>query len=161
MTWKSMPPAELCDIMDFWIAAPWPMSKDEAQQRAVERFGWTIEVENDTPYLMNTVSNFTTADVMTIDYKNVMMDLSLDTSDTIREVTPESTAFLGDAHTLMVREGEARWGKPKLEHFEETTTALWNVDGGAIVSFSFLPRGLSAEYETPQGAELERKSGDR
>ena len=146
MTWKSMPPAELCDIIDFWITAPWPMSQDEAQKRAVDRFGWTIEVENDTHYLMNTVSNFTTADVMTIDYKNVMMDLSFDTSDTIRDVTPESTDFLSDVHTLMVREGVA------------TTTAQWNVEDGARVSFSFLPRGLTARYETPQGVELDRRA---
>ncbi|WP_416416479.1 DUF6301 family protein [Paenarthrobacter aromaticivorans] len=153
-----MPPAELCDIIDFWITAPWPMSQDEAQKRAVDRFGWTIEVENDTPYLMNTVSNFTTADVMTIDYKNVMMDLSFDTSDTIRDVTPESTDFLSDVHTLMVREGVARWGEPKLAYFKDTTTAQWNVEDGARVSFSFLPRGLTARYETPQGVELDRRA---
>ncbi|MFJ6537876.1 DUF6301 family protein [Paenarthrobacter sp. NPDC091711] len=160
MTWKSMPPAEVCDIMDFWIAAPWPMPEAEAQQRAVERFGWTIEVDNDTPYLMNTVSNFTTADVMTVDVKNVMRELSLDTSDTIRDVTPESTAFLSDSFTLMVREGEAKWGKPALRDFEKAKTARWNVDGGARVTFNFSPRGLSARFETPQGAEVERKLGD-
>lgn len=161
MTWKSMPPAEVCDIMDFWIAAPWPLSEDEAQQRAVERFGWTIDVEDGTPYLMNTVSNFNTPDVMTIAHKDVMMDLTLDASDAIREVTPESTAFLGDAFTLMVREGEARWGKPKLEYFEEIAAARWNADSGAIVTFRFLPKGVTARFDTPEGAELERRAGGR
>ncbi|WP_024818120.1 DUF6301 family protein [Arthrobacter sp. 31Y] len=160
MTWKSMPPAEVCDIMDFWIAAPWPLTEAEAQRRAVERFGWTIDDENGSSYLMNTVSNFTTADVMTIAYKNVMRELSFDTSDTIRDITPESTDFLNDAFTLMVREGEAKWGKPALRDSEKAKTARWNVHGGARVTFGFLPRGLSARFETPHGAEVERKLGD-
>lgn len=160
MTWKSMPPAEVCDTMDFWITSPWPLSEDEVQQRAVEHFGWTIEVENDTPYLMNTVSNFTLPDVMTVHSKGVMMQIELDTTDNIREVTPESTAFLNDAFTLMVREGQARWGKPTVKRRGVGTAARWDVDGGARVSFHFLPRGVSAKYETPQGAELDRKTAN-
>ena len=161
MTWKSMPAAEVCDVMDFWIAAPWPLSEAETQQRAVERFGWTTEVENGRSYLMNTVSNFTFPDVMTIEVKNVMRAMSLDTSDSIRDITPESTDFLNDAFTLMVREGQARWGKPTLQNFKDTPSARWNVDGGARVTFRFNPKGLSATFETPQGAEIERKLGDR
>ncbi|MGO4434464.1 DUF6301 family protein [Paenarthrobacter sp. RAF9] len=156
-----MEPAELCDIMDFWIAAPWPLTEDETHQRAVERFGWTIEVENGRQYLMNTASNFTIPDVMTVPIKDRMMELSLQTSDTTREITPQRTELLSDAFTLMVREGEARWGKPTLRDYENGPRARWNVNGGARVSFHFFPRGLLARFETPQGAEVERKLGDR
>lgn len=158
---KIMDPAELCDIMDFWIAAPWPLTEDETQQRAVERFGWTIEVDGGTPYLMDTVSNFTIPDVRTVPYKDRMMELSLQASDTTREITSPLTELLGDAFTLMVREGEGRWGKPTLLDSKSGPTARWNVDGGARVSFIFLSRGLLAMFETPQGAEVERKLGDR
>ncbi|SEC22194.1 DUF6301 family protein [Microbacterium hydrocarbonoxydans] len=161
MSWKVMTPAEVCDLMDFWIAAPWPLTQEETQKLAVERFGWTIEVENGTPYLMNTVSNFTFTDVMTTDSRGRMMHLTLDISDTIREVTEESTAFLGDAFTLMVREGSSRWGDPKNLKVKDTVSARWDVEGGARVTFNFAPKGLSARFETPQGAEVERKLGDR
>lgn len=159
--WKAMNAAELCDTMEFWASASWPLTRDEAQKLAIDRFGWTIEVENGTSYLMNTVSGFTITDVTMIDLKDVMMDLSLDVSDTIRDVTPESTAFLGDAFALMVREGESRWGTPTMTEFEDTVAAHWDVAGGARIEFTFLPKGLTAMYETPQGAELSRESGNR
>lgn len=59
------------------------------------------------------------------------MYLSFHTSDTIREVPRESTAFLGDAYTLAVREGESRWGAPRML---DATSASWEVDGGARVT---------------------------
>ncbi|USX53660.1 DUF6301 family protein [Lentzea sp. HUAS12] len=66
MEWRAMAPAEACDLMDFWEAASWPLTRDEVQQQAVEWFGWTVEVQNGTPYLMNRDSGFTVPDVMTI-----------------------------------------------------------------------------------------------
>ncbi|MCS3442555.1 DUF6301 family protein [Microbacterium phyllosphaerae] len=161
MSWKAMTPTEVCDIVDFWTAAPWPLTEDEAQQLAVERFGWSIEVENGTRYLMNTVTGLALPDVMTIAVKDQMRELSFDTTDTIRDVTPESTAFLGDNFALMVREGEARWGKPDLRRTDKWTTARWDAAGGSRVAFNFLPRGLNVRFETPQGADVERKLGDR
>jgi len=41
-----MTPIEVWAIVDFWAGLPWPMSRAEAQQRAVDRLGWTIEVED-------------------------------------------------------------------------------------------------------------------
>lgn len=51
-----MTPVEVCDLMDFWEAAPWPLTCDQAQQLAVDGLGWTIELEDGISYLMNTVS---------------------------------------------------------------------------------------------------------
>lgn len=161
MTWNAMTPDELCDVVDFWAAAPWPLSEDETQQLAVDRFGWTVEVDKGKSYLMNTVSNFTIPDVMTIAYKDILNYVSLRISDTIRPVTEESAAFLNDAFTAIVREGEKRWGTPSLRDFEDTTAARWDLDGGSRIEITQLPMGLTAKFETPQGAAVERKLGDR
>lgn len=161
MSWKVMPAAEACDLMDFWVAAPWPLSQEEVQRLGVERFGWTVEVDNGKSYLFNRVSDFTIPDVMTIAYKDVVNYLTLRLSDTIKPATPESTAFLNDAFTLMVREGESRWGTATLRDIEGTTAARWDVTGGARIQFSFRPAGITAKFETPQGVAVERKAGGR
>src|SRR5688500_18680779 len=121
-----MTPVEACDLMDFWEAAPWPLTRTQVQKLAVERLGWTTEIEDGTPYLMHPLSGFTSADVMTIGSKGDLSYLKLDVSDTIREVTRESRRFLGDAFALMVREAEARWGAPAMRDFEGTTSATWD-----------------------------------
>lgn len=161
MSWKAMTPAEVCDIVDVWAAAPWPLTKKEAQDLAVERFGWTIEVEGGSQYLMNTVSGLTVADVMMIAVDDRMMEIDFDATDTIRDVTPESTAFLGDNYALMVREGQARWGKPTQQSDDLANSARWDLAAGARVEFSFLARGVTVRFETPQGAQINRKLGDR
>ena len=156
-----MVPAEACDLMDFWEAASWPLTRDEVQQQAVEWLGWTIEVENGTSYLMNRESGFTVPDVMTIGSRGDLSYVKFHVADTIREVTPASRAFLGDAFTLVVREGETRWGAPVMRDFEGTTSATWDTASGGRISFSLGQRGLSAMFETPQGVELDRKVGHR
>lgn len=156
-----MSAAEVCDIMDFWAEADWPLTQDEVQRISADRFGWTIEVEDDTPYLMNTVSGMTFPDVMTIDSRGRMMYMTLDTSDTVAEPSPESAAALGDAFALMVREGETRWGKPAMRAGAKgSTSARWDLTGGARVTFTSQAKGLTAMFETPQGAEVERKLGN-
>lgn len=159
MSWKVMTPVEVCDLMEFWNGATWPLTREEVQRLATERFGWTIEVEDDVPYLMNTVSGFTIPDVSTIGSEGALSYLSLRVSDVIREVTAESTAFLGDNFALMVREGEARWGRPTMGSVKETSSASWDTPTGARIIFSMAPKSLSAMFLTPQGAELDRKSG--
>lgn len=156
-----MAPAEACDLMDFWEAASWPLTRDEVQQQAVEWFGWTVEVENGTPYLMNRDSGFTVPDVMTIGSRGDLSYLKFHVADTIREVTPASRAFLGDAFTLIVREGGVRWGAPVMRDFERTTSASWNTASGGRISFNLRQKSASAMFETPQGVELDRKAGPR
>ncbi|MEU4807215.1 DUF6301 family protein [Actinosynnema sp. NPDC023587] len=156
-----MTPVEACDLMEFWEVEAWPLTRDRVHQLAVEWLGWTIEIENGTSYLMNTVSGFTVPDVMTISTKSDLSYLRLDVADRIREVTPGSRRFLGDAFALMVREAEARWGVPTMRDFEETTSAHWVTASGGRISFNLTYRSLRAMFETPQGFKLDRKAGYR
>lgn len=107
-----MTAADACDLLDFWEAARWPLTRDQVEQLAVEWLGWTIEIDDGVPHLMNTVSGFTIPDVSTIGAKGGLSYLGFGLADTIREVTPESRRFLGDAFALAVRGGEVRWGAP-------------------------------------------------
>lgn len=157
--WKLMPAQEICDLLDFWDAAPWPLPRDEVQRLAVERFGWTIEVDDGTPYLMNTVSGFTIPDVSTIGAGSDLHYLSLRIADVIREVTPASEAFLGDGFARAVREGARRWGAPTLRSRVRGTSAEWRRPSGAEIFVNARPKGLSAMFKTPQGAALDRKAG--
>ncbi|WP_314325722.1 DUF6301 family protein [Paenarthrobacter ilicis] len=158
-TWKAMPPAEVCDLMGFWDAAEWPLTQDEVQRLAVERFGWSIEVEDGTPYLMNHVSGFTIPDVSTIGSKGDLSYISLRISDVIRQITPESTGFLGDNFALVVRVGQQRWGSPHIRKFEGGESASWLQPSGARITVNLYPKSLSAMFHTPQGVELDRNSG--
>lgn len=157
--WKAMTPSELCDLMDFWAAQPWPLSTDEVQRSAVEHLGWTTEVEEGTSYLLNTRSGLSVPDVSTIGSRGGLSHLSLRTSDVIRPVTPESTAFLGDSFALLVRAREAGWGAPTMRRREDLMSATWDLASGARVSFTCATRGLSAMFQTPQGVETDRKAG--
>ena len=156
-----MTPDEACDLMDFWDAEPWPLTRDQVQQRAVEWFGWTVEVDDGVSYLMNTVSGFTIPDVSTIGSRGDLSYVALHVADTIREVTRESRSFLGDAFTLVVREGESRWGAPVLNDRERSHAALWDTASGAQISFTLSQKGLRAMFKTPQGVELDRKADHR
>jgi hypothetical protein len=157
-TWKAMPPAEVCDLMDFWGAAAWPLTQEQVQRLAVERFGWSIEVEDGTPYLMNHVSGFTIPDVSTIGSKGDLSYISLRISDVIRQITPESTEFLGDNFALLVREGQQRWGKAAMRTSDGADSASWNLPSGARITVNLNPKSLSAMFHTPQGVGLDRNS---
>ncbi|MET9229927.1 DUF6301 family protein [Lentzea sp. NPDC003310] len=161
MTWKAMTPVEACDLLEFWEDAPWPLTRDQAQQRAFDGLGWTIEVEDGVPHLMNTVSGFTVPDVSTIGSRGDLSYLRFDVADLIREITPASRRFLGDAFALLVREAETRWGTPALRDFAESSSATWDTASGARISFTLGKRGLRAMFETPQGVELDRRAGER
>lgn len=65
MAWRVMPPVDVCDVMDFFIALEWPLSRGEVQTIASERLGWTIEVENGVSYLVNSVTGLNHPDVRT------------------------------------------------------------------------------------------------
>lgn len=158
-SWKAMSPAEVCDLMDFWAAQPWPLSPDEVHRAAVERLGWTVEVEDGTSYLMNTASGLTVPDVSTVGSRGELSHLSLRTSDVVRPVTAASTAFLGDTFTLLVRAREVAWGAPTMRRREDSTSATWDLASGARVSFTCAVRSLSAMFETPQGVALDQRAG--
>lgn len=159
MTWKAMTPAEACDLMDFWAGVAWPLTRDEVQRLAVERFGWTIEVEDGTPYLMNTVSGFTVPDVSTIGARKQLAHLRLDLADEAPKDSAQDAERLSDAFTLFVREGASRWGDPALREREGTKTASWDAPNGGRISFSASDRTLSGMFETPHGVAVERKLG--
>ncbi|GAA2442936.1 DUF6301 family protein [Agromyces soli] len=156
--WKAMTPSEACDVMGFWADASWPLTRDEVIAVGAERFGWSVEVDRGVSYLMNTVSGFTIPDVSTIG-ENPLSYLTLRISDVIREVTPASTSFLGDAFTLAVREGERRWGPAALREVKESRIASWDAASGGRISFSSAPKSLAARFETPQGVALEKRLG--
>jgi hypothetical protein len=59
----------------------------------------------------------------------------------------------------MVREGEARWGRATMGTVAETTSASWDSPTGSRIVFSLAPKSISAMFLTPQGVELDRKSG--
>lgn len=62
-TWKSIPAAEACDLLDFWANAPWPMDMDQAHQYAAQLR--TVEEEDGEHFLVNEVSGLTSTDVDT------------------------------------------------------------------------------------------------
>ncbi|MGO2933042.1 DUF6301 family protein [Microbacterium sp.] len=155
---KVMPPAEVFDVLDFAIGLDWPLSRDEVQKLAAERFGWTIETEDGKNYLVNTVAALTHSDVRTIDVKGQVYSSNFRVTDTTPPPTPESTAFLSDQFALLVREGVRRWGKQTMNHGQDATRASWHVPGDGRVSFSLLERSVSAFFRTPQGVESDRKA---
>ncbi|RKW70748.1 DUF6301 family protein [Galactobacter caseinivorans] len=85
----------------------------------------------------------------------------LSLTDTIHHVSPESTAFLGDAFALMVREGARRWGRPTMQDgwgaVTGSSTARWKLAGGSRVSFGLQSGVVTATFDTPQGAEQDRR----
>ncbi|MDF2509541.1 MAG: hypothetical protein K0Q52_3400 [Microbacterium sp.] len=157
--WQSMPPDEVADLLEFWAHASWPLSREQVHAAAVERFGWTTELDRGTEYLMNTVSGFTTPDVSTIDAKNALVNLGLDLSDTVREITPESTALIDAAFEAMVEAVERRWGPADTKSNNGTTSASWTVASGTRLSLNRNDRGVSTFIQTPQGIALDKASG--
>jgi hypothetical protein len=84
--------------------------------------------------------------------------ISLRISDVIRQITPESTEFLGDNFALLVREGQQRWGKAAMRTSDGADSASWNLPSGARITVNLNPKSLSAMFHTPQGVGLDRNS---
>ncbi|GAB3634242.1 hypothetical protein GCM10027421_35960 [Microbacterium shaanxiense] len=158
MTWKVMPPVEVCDVMDFFIALEWPLSRGEAQKIASERLGWTIEVENGVSYLVNSVTGLNHPDVRTPDVEGRVYSMDFWVTDSTPPPTSESTAFLGDQFALLVREGTSRWGQQIMGRSKHASRASWDVSGGGQVRFSLSKRSVSASFSTPQCVESDRKA---
>ncbi|MGV2985947.1 DUF6301 family protein [Microbacterium sp. AGC85] len=158
MAWKVMPPVDVCDVMDFFIALEWPLSRGEVQKTASERLGWTIEVENGVSYLVNSVTGLNHPDVRTPDIEGRVYSMDFWVTDSTPSPTPESTAFLGDHFTVLVREGSSRRGERALKRGEHATSASWEVPGGGTVRFNLLERAVTASFRTPQGVESDRNA---
>lgn len=161
MAWKAMTPAEVCDFMDFWAAQSWPMRREEVHRLAVERFGWSTEVEKGREYLMNSASGLTIPDVATIHSKGDLLYLSLSVTDVVRDGSDEGAAFIGDAFAHLVREGESRWGAPRQKTAHGNRYVRWDVAGGSRIEFSMSDESVSAEFDTPQRVERDRALGAR
>lgn len=160
MAWKVLSPEAVCNFLDFWRAQTWPMSPADARALGVREFGWTLEVEDDEEYAMAYDHGLTIPDVTTSSLRGDLANLGLWVSDVIRDVTPESTAFLGDNFTLMVREGTSRWGKPAMKRGERQS-ATWQNPGGSETVLSLSDKAINADLYTPQTIELDRQAGYR
>lgn len=158
MTWNLMPPAEVCDVMDFCIALGWPMAKDELQRLVSGRFGWEIETEDGDDFLMNAVSGLNSPDVSVSQASGEVFSVRLNVTDRTPPPTPESSAFVGDQFASLVREGMRRWGRHSMSRDGDVTEASWDVRGGGRVNFMLMPRSVAASFSTPQSVQLDRKA---
>ncbi|MBN6037762.1 DUF6301 family protein [Amycolatopsis sp. 195334CR] len=143
----AMTPAEVWETIDFWAGMPWPVSRADAQQRAVDRFGWVIKVEEGLGYLVSPAFTPPAVAMAGIDtVKSVRFPLT----DAVKEETPATRAFLGDLFTLVVREGTARLGRPSLRRDRGSTYATWEM-GSAQVTVTLSSRSVMGQFRTPEG----------
>ncbi len=142
-----MTPAEVWEIVDFWAGLPWPMARADAQRRAVDRLGWTIEVEDGLGYLVNPA--FTPPEVSMSGIDTVSF-VRFPIADAVEEETPETRAFLGDNFTLTVREGAARLGRPSIRRVRGQTDAIWDL-GPARVCVTLSRWLVAVRFRTPEG----------
>ncbi|MFT3888485.1 MAG: DUF6301 family protein [Arachnia sp.] len=158
MTWKVLSPDEVCDFLEFWRTQSWPMSAAAVRALGAREFGWTLEVEDDQEYAMAYGHGLTIPDVTTSSVGEDASNIGLWVSDVIREVTPESTAFLGDNFAVMVREATSRWGKPSIRR-GEWQRATWQNDGWGKINLSLSDKAIVADFYTPQSVEADRRAG--
>lgn len=117
-----MTPVEVWDIVDFWAGLPWPLSRADAQQRAVDHLGWVIEVEDGLGYLTNpgiTPPEVSMSGIDTVSFVRFPI------ADKVDKETPQTRAHLGDLFTLTVREGAFRFGRPAIRRDRGATHATW------------------------------------
>lgn len=172
MTWKAMAPTEVCDVLNFWAGQRWPLARDEVHRLAVARLGWTTEVEDGKEYLLNPHAALSIPNVSTIGADRLSY-LRFRVTDSIRDRSADSAAFLGDAFTLIVREGTSRWGRPRMTRKGAAQHATWEVevsvaedatDSGAATAHLGLSQGpasASAEFVTPTTVARDRLLGNR
>ncbi|MGM1059022.1 DUF6301 family protein [Saccharothrix sp. Mg75] len=142
-----MSPTEVWETVDFWAGIPWPVSRADAQRRAVDRLGWVIEVEDGLGYLVNPAFTPPGVSMSGID---TVSSVRFRITDVVAEETPATRAFLGDLFTLAVREGAARLGRPSLRRDRGCTDATWEVET-AQVTITLLSRSVAVRFLTPEG----------
>ncbi|GAB2755842.1 DUF6301 family protein [Amycolatopsis magusensis] len=146
VNYAAMSPAEVWETVDFWAGVPWPMSRADAQQMAVDRLGWAIEVEEGLGYLVNPAFTPPGVSMSGID---TVSSVRFRIADMVAEETPATRAFLGDLFTLTVREGAARLGRPSLRRDRGHTDATWEM-GSAQVTATLASRSVMVRFRTPE-----------
>lgn len=158
MTWNAMDPAEVCDLLEFWDSAAWPLSQSDAQQLGVEQFGWTpLVTRRGIRYLDNPASGLNRSSIGLTAAGDHVMCVDMRATDAIKDVTDESLEFLGDRFALLVREGESRWGAARVVREDGRQNASWNTPGGGRIRLSASAMAVLAEYRTPQGTDLDQR----
>ena len=153
MTWNAMSVRRAYELIEFWIATPWPLTRPEAQERAAQ-LGWVVERNA----LINRVDGLTQPAVLT----GVLPDgtfgsLGFRVTDVVRDGGARGAEFLDDQFALMVREGTDRWGTPRFKR-GRAQTAEWHLLDGARVVARRSNTSVVLEYTTPQqSAELHRR----
>jgi len=155
MTWKAMAAEQACDVLDFWLQASWPLTRDEVVGLAGE-LGWTADSEGT---LSNPADGLSQPAVRAVDDLNGdFASMNFWLTDVIKDPSAEDEAFLNDRYTLFVREGKKRWGSPKLGR-DALPSATWHT-GGARITIGRSRRAVTAEFITPQYAVVLQKLGE-
>jgi len=160
--WKAMTAQEACDVLDFWAKTSWPMDLTETITHAAQ-LGWTAEEEDDGErFLVNEVSGLSIPEVDAIEMPSgEIATISLRSTDAIREITPESTAFLNDQYTLLYREAATRWGAGEQSDIENGGRyAQWDLENGGRIGITVSTRSVSISFDTPQYAKVLRELGE-
>lgn len=159
ITWKSIPPTQVCDWIEFWMNAPWPMDEKQTAEYAA-RLGWTAEEDEGEIYLTDAVSGLSMPEATLVTMPSgETASIDFHITDVIREITNESNIFLNDQYTLTYREAEARWGVGKQETVEDKLSATWDSDKGRVTLMA-LKRSVMVNFDTPQYAEVLRGLGE-
>ncbi|PPK63677.1 DUF6301 family protein [Actinokineospora auranticolor] len=142
-----MSPAQVWETLDFWAGLPWPLSRADAQRRAVDRPGWAIEVEDGLGYLVNPALTPPAVSMPGID---TVSSVRFRITDAVTKETPASRAFLGDLFTLVVRQGADRLGRPSIRRDRGHTDATWET-GPAQITVTLSSRSVMVRFRTPEG----------
>lgn len=157
MTWKAISAARVGALLEFWINAAWPMTRAEAGALAASELGWVVAGEGEVSNPVDGLSQPAVLTSVTPDGK--LATLSFWVSDVVKDPGADAVAFLDDQFALVVREGERRWGKPKLRS-GRNRSAGWELPAGGRVSASRQRSSVSVEFTTPSYAQVLRKLGE-
>jgi hypothetical protein len=160
--WKAMTPDEVVRVLDHWATQAWPLAQDAAYDVATD-LGWEIEVEDGRRYVVNTAAGLTHRDVSVQSRSGRLDSVHLRVTDTIRDTSRPSVAFLGDAFAGMVAAGTARWGPSAAAAGRRddpvSRARQWTV-GGARIQISLSAKSVTADVTSPEGVEWERQDND-
>lgn len=142
-TLTAVPVDQALDQLEFWLAAPWPMSEEEAGEMA-SALGWTIEGEwvyarcNDVPF--QTVLGISKRD-------SEVTAFSFSLTGDVEQDDREAMDALKDAFSEYVAAGRSRWGKPAMKR-GAVPTARWDFGerGGIRMHYT---TAVVATYVTP------------
>lgn len=159
MTWKAMTAEHLVDVIRFWDATPWPLTRVEAYQRAAA-LGWTVRAADGM--LENPVDafSFPTVQVSVVKDPERVATVSFWASDVVRDPSEDDVSRLNDDFTAAVRAGGAHWGEPQLGGGRDRSSAQWELESGARVILTRSTDDITVSYDTPDYAEILRELGE-